>query len=132
MLFQYMKLSLRFFLRSKGCILSAKCMQEEIRKKLRSTLLSHGAVPMMQKHWLLTSQSHIQCYFFISNLFNDLLKMFLYYTLKCVKILFLSFRMDQICVLYEKYFFENFLCLFIKSEKLRRYDILFCKFELMN
>ena len=49
----------------------------------------------------------------------------------CKNIIFI-FLMDQICVLYEKYFFENFLCLFMKSENLRRYDILFCKFELMK
>ena len=35
---------------------------------------------------------------------------FLYCILKCVKILFLSLRMDQICFCMES-MFENFLCL---------------------
>ena len=38
--------------------------------------------------------------------------------------------MDQIYVLYKKYIWE--FSLFMKSEKLKRYDILFAKFELMK
>ena len=48
----------------------------------------------------------------------------------CNKILFLYFRIDQICVLYGKYIWEFYL--FMKNEKIWRYDILFYKFELMK
>ena len=48
----------------------------------------------------------------------------------CKNVIFI-FSYGSNCVLYGKYFSENFLYLFMKSEKLR-YDILFYKFELMK
>ena len=47
----------------------------------------------------------------------------------CKEIIFISMH-DQINLLYEKYVWT--FSLFMKNEKLWRYNILFCKFELMK
>ena len=56
-----------------------------------------------------------ECFFKVGEINADLKKkFFLYYILKCVKILFLSFCMDQICVLYGKYIWKSSLFIYEK------------------
>ena len=64
-------------------------------------------------------------------IFTEEIISFLYCIMKSVKILFLSFCMDQICVMYEKYIWESSHFIYEKW-KIGRYDILFCKFELIK
>ena len=49
----------------------------------------------------------------------------------CKNIIFYLFAWIKY-VFYMENIFENLLCLFMESENFWRYDILFCKFELIN